>query len=182
MNRPSGHFLHARVEVSYELENNIIYTNNELTLAPWQNFQQKMKRHIEFEKIYTDGFKAEKGVGYSAISWYKRSVKRLPNQELVYSAEDTAIYDAGKDRLERFILTDSIHNKNPLIQRIIKDLHDDGGRLRLNWIPAHSVGHRGILKNRQTKHTKNTHSLPSTEGYKSPGEPNAYLDLMQQKL
>jgi hypothetical protein len=38
-------------------------------------------------------------VGYSAISWYKRSVKRLLNQASVYSAEATAFYDAGKERL-----------------------------------------------------------------------------------
>jgi ribonuclease HI len=115
-----------------------------------QNFQQQMERYTEYEKVYNDGSKTDEGVGYSAISWYRRSVKSLPNQALVFSAAATAIHDAGKERLadwkKRLILTDSLstiqamknNNKNPLIQRIIKNLHDDGGTLRLKWIPAHS--------------------------------------------
>jgi hypothetical protein len=60
-----------------------------------QNFQQHLERYTEYEEVYTDGSKTDEGVGYSAISWYRRSVKRLPNQASVYSAEATAIYDAG---------------------------------------------------------------------------------------
>jgi hypothetical protein len=99
---------HAHVEDSlrsYEVKNSIIYTDTEWTLAPWQhlddeildtnmlqfskrnatiirqNFQQHMERYTEYEEVYTD-----EGVGYSAISWYRRSVKRLPNQASVYTA------------------------------------------------------------------------------------------------
>jgi hypothetical protein len=59
----------------------------------------------------------------------------------------TALYDAGKEKQidweKHLILTDSLstisaiqnNNKNPLIQKIIKQLHDGGGNLRLKWIP-----------------------------------------------
>jgi hypothetical protein len=85
---------HARVEdslISYELENNIIHTDTEWILAPWQqlddeildmdmlqfskrnatiirqNYQQQMERYTEYEEVYTDGSKTDEGVGYSAI-------------------------------------------------------------------------------------------------------------------
>jgi ribonuclease HI len=82
----------------------------------------------------------------------------LPAQTSVYSVEATAIYDAGKEELidweKHLILTDSLstilaiqnNNKNPLIQKIIKQLHDGGGNLRLKWIP----GHAGIEGNKET--------------------------------
>jgi hypothetical protein len=58
-----------------------------------------MVRYTEYEEVYTYGHKTGEEVGNSAISWYKRSVKRHPNQASVYSTEATAIYDAEKERL-----------------------------------------------------------------------------------
>jgi hypothetical protein len=71
-----------------------------------------MERFIEYEEDYTDGSKTDEGVGYSAISWYWRSVKKPPNQASSYSDEATAIYDGGKERFanweKRLILTDNL--------------------------------------------------------------------------
>jgi ribonuclease HI len=115
-----------------------------------QNFQQQMEKYQEHEQTYTDGSKSEEGVGCSAISWSRKSLQRLPDQTSVYTAEATAIEDAGQEHLDewekRLILTDSLstiqavknNNKNPIIQRIIRRLHDSGGRIQLKWIPGHS--------------------------------------------
>jgi ribonuclease HI len=169
--------LEVRVEknlCSYGLQDNIIHPNIEWSLAPWQqlsdeildtemlqfskknttiimqNFQQQMAKYDDFVPFYTDGSKTEEGVGCSAVVWYKKMKRRLPAQTSVYSAEATAIYDAGKEELidweKHLILTDSLstilaiqnNNKNPLIQKITKQLHDGGGNLRLKWIPGHS--------------------------------------------
>jgi hypothetical protein len=94
----------------------IIYTDNEWTLAPWQqlddeildtdmlqlgkknatnimpNFQQQMKRYTEYEGNIPMVPKP------TVEPTYRRSVKRLPNQASVYSAKAHAIYDAGKER------------------------------------------------------------------------------------
>jgi hypothetical protein len=157
---------------SYGLQDKIIYPNIEWSLAPWQhlndeildtemlqfskknttiimqNFKQQMVEYDDFVPIYTDGSKTEEGVGCSAVVWYKTMKRRLPAQTSVYSAEATAIYDAGKEELN--------NNKNPLIQKIIKQLHDGGGNLRLKWIP----GHAGIEGNELTRKPKpQLHSL-----------------------
>jgi ribonuclease HI len=100
--------------------------------------------------IHTDWYKTEEGVGCSAVVWYKKMKRKLPAQTSVYSAEATAIYDAGKDELKdwemHLILTNSPstvlalqnNNKNHLIQKMFKQLHDGGGNLRIKWIPRHS--------------------------------------------
>jgi ribonuclease HI len=115
-----------------------------------QNFHQQMSNYDDFTPIYTDGSKTEEGVGCSAIVWYKKMRRRLPAQTSVYSAEATAIHAAAKEKQidweKHLILTDSLstifaiqnNNKNPLIQRIIKLLHDHGGDVRVKWIPGHS--------------------------------------------
>jgi hypothetical protein len=68
--------------------------------------------------------------------------RRLSAQTSVYSAEATAIFDAGKEKQmdweKHLILTDSLstilaiqnNNKSPLIQKFVKQLHDGGGDLR----------------------------------------------------
>jgi hypothetical protein len=95
--------------------------------------------------IYTNGANTESNA-FSAIVWNKTIKKRLPAQTSVYLTEATAIYDAGKEKRTDWELTDSLstilaiqhNNINPVIQKIIKQLHDGGGKLRVKWIPGHS--------------------------------------------
>jgi ribonuclease HI len=132
------------------LDTEMIQFSKKNTTIIMQNFQQQMVIYGDFVPFYTDESKTEEGVGCSAVVWYKKMRRRLPAQTSVYSAEATAIYDAGKEELinweEHLILTDSLstnlaiqnNNKNPLFQKIIKQLHDGGGNLRLKWVPGHA--------------------------------------------
>jgi len=122
-----------------------------------QNFQQQLEKYHQHEHIYTDGSKTENKVGFSIVKWDGIVRKRLPDPTTVYSAEATAIRDAGVGHLEswetKLILTDSLStlqavrnsNKNSIIKCITKLLYDGGGNVKLKWIP----GHAGILGNEQ---------------------------------
>jgi hypothetical protein len=113
------------------------------TIITMQNFQEQMVKYDDFVLIYTNGSKTEEGVGCSAIEYKKCIKSELPVQMSVYSTEATAIYDAGKETQinweKHLILTDSLstisaiqnNNKNPFILKIIKQLHDGGGDIRV---------------------------------------------------
>jgi ribonuclease HI len=52
------------------------------------------------------------------------------------------------------------NTKNSLMQRIIKNLQDDGGRLRLIWIRTHS----GIKENEKADQEAKTQQLSQSTG------------------
>jgi ribonuclease HI len=115
-----------------------------------QNFNEQIQKYIGFHHIYTDGSKTEQGVGYSIEFEDDMMMRRPPRQASVYSAEATAIYEAGRPNPSKteskLILTDSLstvmavqnNDKNPIIQKIVRNLWNSGGRQRIKWIPGHS--------------------------------------------
>jgi ribonuclease HI len=158
----------------YNINHNNIHQDSNWELEPWtqlddcvldtdmvpfskknpaiikSHFNRQLTRYHFWEHTYTDGSKSEEGVGYSAHSFFRQIKVGLPRITSVFTAEASAIYDAGKEKLEeweqRLILTDSLstvqaidnNNKNPLIQKIVKQLYDGGGKLVIKWIPGHS--------------------------------------------
>ena len=116
--------------------------------------QNKFPDHYH---IYTDGSKQGKNVGCAAISQKKETLKRLPNEVSIYSAETTAIDLAMNHKASKFIIyTDSksvllaLQNRDtssPLITKLLKKLNtlSKNNNIIFTWIPSH-IGIQGNEK------------------------------------
>jgi len=122
-------------------------------------FQSKVNEILAtydgFQRIYTDGSKAGTAVSAAAISGPRLSLKRLPDNSSIFSAEARAILlslnivrFSANDRF--LILSDSlsclqsIENQklnHPSILEIIIHIHQlivDGKQLVFMWLPSHT--------------------------------------------
>ena len=120
--------------------------------------QNKFPDHYH---IYTDGSKQGKKVGCAAISQKKETLKRLPNEASIYSAETTAIDLAmniiANHKASKFIIyTDSksvllaLQNRDtssPLITKLLNKLNtlSKNNNIIFTWIPSH-IGIQGNEK------------------------------------
>jgi kelch-like protein 2/3 len=108
-----------------------------------------------YQRIYTDGSKADTAVASAAISGARLSIKRLPDSSSIFSAEARAILLAlnivDMSANKRFlILSDSlsclqsIENRklnHPLILEIIIFIHRlivGGKQIAFMWLPSHA--------------------------------------------
>ena len=112
----------------------------------------KSKFH-DYMSIYTEGSKQEEKVACSAVNKYETLDVRIPNNSLIFSAEDTAINLAlisVKDIVyNKFIIfSDSLSvlkslqhadHSNPLIQQILRRYFDlsRSKTVIFCWIPSH---------------------------------------------
>jgi ribonuclease HI len=126
---------------------------------PPEVFQSKVNEILSnyqgFQRIYTDGSKAGTAVAAAAISGPRLSIKRLPDNSSIFSAEARAILLSlnivHSSANERFlILSDSlsclqsIENQklnHPLILEIVNLVHElivSGKQLVFMWLPSHA--------------------------------------------
>lgn len=124
------------------------------------------EKYEHFKKIFTDGSKSSKGVGFGVLYENYKIATRILDIESIFSAEAKAVLQAiGLCSLQStstnfIILSDSLstlkavknrYNSNSIIQLIRKDLNQSIHNIVLCWIPSHS----GIFGNEEVDRIAN---------------------------
>ncbi|XP_072400180.1 uncharacterized protein [Diabrotica undecimpunctata] len=141
-----------------------------------KQFYSKINEYRNYQHIYTDAFKSEKGVGCAVIYNDYTASYKISNFSTAYTGELFAIYNALEyvlnANLDRcLIITDSLSSMSSLgtiypthpLLRLIKNhlyqLQQKNAIVKFMWIPSHIGRHGNERVDAATKSSVNKEDL-----------------------
>ena len=131
------------------------YRKNEIADYQWRQLLADLieNKYSEHDVIYTDGSKMEERVGCAFYHQLYQWKSRLPDKEVILTAELVAIREAVKfangDKAKKYlIMSDSLssisiirkkYTKNPIVLEIKEMM---GHNMTIEWMPSH-IGNKG---------------------------------------